>query len=95
MTDIVERLRAYAEINEHTGAYTEANCAFDAIAEIVEYAVVSVDYDATTLANIIRATKQDSLGLGIYAGPISMGMIVAGLALAVAGRNKQYKRTGK
>lgn len=37
----------------------------------------------------------DSLGLGIYAGPISMGMIVAGLALAVAGRNKQYKRTGK
>lgn len=34
MTDIVERLRAYAEINEHTGAYTEANCAFDAIAEI-------------------------------------------------------------
>lgn len=34
MTDIVERLRAYAEINEHTGTYTEANCAFDAIAEI-------------------------------------------------------------
>lgn len=37
----------------------------------------------------------DTLGLGIYAGPISMGMIAAGLALAVAGRNKQYKRTGK
>lgn len=31
MTDIVDRLRAYAEVSDMTGAYTEANCAYDAI----------------------------------------------------------------
>ena len=34
MSDIIDRLRAYAEISEITGAYTEANCAYDAIEEI-------------------------------------------------------------
>lgn len=32
--DIIDRLRAYAEVCEITGAYTEANCAYDAIEEI-------------------------------------------------------------
>lgn len=34
MTDIVDRLKGYAEANEATGLYTEANCANDAIEEI-------------------------------------------------------------
>lgn len=34
MTDIIDRLKAYADINEEFGAYTEANCAYDAIEEI-------------------------------------------------------------
>ena len=32
--DIIDRLRAYAEVNEMTGAYTEANCALAATEEI-------------------------------------------------------------
>jgi len=32
--DIIDRLRAYAEVCDILGAYTEANCAFDAIEEI-------------------------------------------------------------
>lgn len=32
--DIIDRLQAYAEANEMTGLYTEANCAYDAIEEI-------------------------------------------------------------
>ena len=32
--DIIDRLNAYAEVCDITGAYTEANCAYDAIAEI-------------------------------------------------------------
>ena len=32
--DIIDRLRAYAEVCEITGAYTETNCAYDAIEEI-------------------------------------------------------------
>jgi hypothetical protein len=31
MTDIIDRLRGYAEVNDMTGAYTEANYAYDAI----------------------------------------------------------------
>jgi len=34
MTDIVDRLRAYAVVSETMGLYTEANCANDAIKEI-------------------------------------------------------------
>jgi len=34
MTDIVDRLKSYAEINLFFGSYTEANCAYDAIQEI-------------------------------------------------------------
>ncbi len=34
MTDIVDRLKAYAEINEQFGTYTEAKCALDAAEEI-------------------------------------------------------------
>jgi uncharacterized protein (DUF302 family) len=34
MTDIVDRLKAYAEINESFGTYTEAKCALDAAEEI-------------------------------------------------------------
>lgn len=32
--DIIDRLQSYAEANEITGLYTEANCAYDAIEEI-------------------------------------------------------------
>jgi hypothetical protein len=32
--NIIDRLQAYAETNEITGLYTEANCAYDAIEEI-------------------------------------------------------------
>jgi hypothetical protein len=32
--DIIDRLRGYAEVSDMTGAYTEANCAYDAIEEI-------------------------------------------------------------
>ena len=32
--DIIDRLKAYAKVCEITGAYTEANCAYDAIEEI-------------------------------------------------------------
>ena len=32
--DIVKRLTAYAEVSDALGAYTEANCAYDAIDEI-------------------------------------------------------------
>lgn len=35
MTDIVDRLKAYAEINESFSTYTEAKCALDAATEIV------------------------------------------------------------
>ena len=34
MTDIVDRLKAYAEINESFCTYTEAKCALDAAEEI-------------------------------------------------------------
>ena len=34
MSDIVDRLKGYAEANEGTGLYTEAKCANDAIKEI-------------------------------------------------------------
>lgn len=34
MTDIVDRLKGYAETSEATGLYTEATCANDAIKEI-------------------------------------------------------------
>ena len=34
VTNIVDRLKGYAEANDATGAYTEANCANDAIKEI-------------------------------------------------------------
>jgi len=36
----------------------------------------------------------DSLGLGNYAGPISVAMVAAGLALVLGGRNMKYRRTG-
>jgi len=35
MTDIIDRLKGYAEVSEITGAYTEANCAYDAI-EVIQ-----------------------------------------------------------
>lgn len=34
MPDIIDRLKGYAEVNELLGAYTEANCLFEAIEEI-------------------------------------------------------------
>jgi hypothetical protein len=34
VTDVVERLKAYAECSDITGAYTEAKCVYDAIDEI-------------------------------------------------------------
>jgi hypothetical protein len=51
--DIVDRLRAYAEENDLTGAYTEANCAFDAIAEIerLRDALKKIGYDYVELSH--------------------------------------------
>lgn len=40
MTDIVDRLRVYAEINDGSGLYTEAKCAYDAIDEIITLRVL-------------------------------------------------------
>lgn len=37
----------------------------------------------------------DSFGMGNYAGPISLAMVAAGLALALKGRSMKFHRTGK
>ena len=34
MTNVIDRLKTYADINDDLGFYTEANCAYDAIKEI-------------------------------------------------------------
>ena len=36
-----------------------------------------------------------SAGLGNYTGPVTYAMIAAGLAMALYGRNMEYKKTGK
>ena len=43
MTDIVDRLKAYAECNNAMGAYTEEKCAYDAIDEIERLRKVESD----------------------------------------------------
>ena len=42
MTNIIDRLKGYAEANEASGLYTEANCANDAIREIEKH-VMTLD----------------------------------------------------
>ena len=53
MTDIVDRLRGYAEVSDITGAYTEANCAYDAIEEIkrLRSALHKIGYDYVELSH--------------------------------------------
>ena len=36
-----------------------------------------------------------SAGLGNFTGPVTYAMIAAGLAMALYGRNMEYKKTGK
>lgn len=52
MTDIIDRLIAYAEVSEITGAYTEANCAYDAIEVIqnLRSALREIGYDYVELS---------------------------------------------
>lgn len=52
MTDIVDRLKAYAEINNDLGLYTEANCAYDAIETIqkLRIALHLIGYDYVELS---------------------------------------------
>jgi len=53
MTDIIDRLRGYAEVSDITGAYTEANCAYDAIEEIkrLRSALHKIGYDYVELSH--------------------------------------------
>ena len=50
--DIVDRLRAYAEASDMLGAYTEANCAYDAIKVIEDMrsALRAIGYDYVELS---------------------------------------------
>jgi hypothetical protein len=52
MSDIIDRLRAYAEVSEITGTYTEANCAYDAIEVIqnLRSALREIGYDYVELS---------------------------------------------
>lgn len=36
----------------------------------------------------------ETLGMGSYTGPVTIAMVAAGLAIALAGRAKKYSRTG-
>lgn len=52
--DIIDRLRAYAEVCEITGAYTEANCAYDAIEEIKNLRTQKSDLITAFRVNMMR-----------------------------------------
>lgn len=47
MTDIVDRLQAYAVANDACGLYIEANCVYDAIEEIqrLRAALIKIGFD--------------------------------------------------
>ena len=53
MTDIVDRLKAYAECNDASGLYTEANCAYDAIETIekLRAALYQIGFDYVELSH--------------------------------------------
>jgi hypothetical protein len=52
-TDIVDRLRGYAEANDMAGLYTEASCAYDAIQEIerLRSALRKIGFDYVELSH--------------------------------------------
>lgn len=52
--DIIDRLQAYAEANEMTGLYTEANCAYDAIEEIKKLRTQKSDLITSFRVNMMR-----------------------------------------
>ena len=60
MSDIIDRLRAYAEISEITGAYTEANCAYDAIEEIERLRTFNQELIVTFRVNMMRDCSEYS-----------------------------------
>ncbi len=49
--------------------------------------------DSAILSKIHTFIEQ--AGAGIYSGPITVGMIAAGLAIALKGKDMQYRRTNK
>ena len=60
MSDIIDRLRAYAEISEISGAYTEANCAYDAIEEIERLRTFNQELIVTFRVNMMRYCSEYS-----------------------------------
>jgi hypothetical protein len=51
-------------------------------------------YSESELTSMIHDITA-SAGLGNYTGPVTYAMIAAGLAMALYGRNMEYKKTGK
>ena len=51
-------------------------------------------YSESQLTSLIHDITS-SAGLGNYTGPVTYAMIAAGLAMALYGRNMEYKKTGK
>ena len=51
-------------------------------------------YSESQLTSLIHDITA-SAGLGNYTGPVTYAMIAAGLAMALYGRNMEYKKTGK
>lgn len=51
-------------------------------------------YSESKLTSLIHDITENA-GLGEYTGPVTYAMIAAGLAMALYGRNMEYKKTGK
>ena len=51
-------------------------------------------YSESELTSMIHDITANA-GLGEYTGPVTYGMIAAGLAMALYGRSMEYKKTGK
>lgn len=51
-------------------------------------------YSEGKLTSLIHDITEKA-GLGEYTGPVTYAMIAAGLAMALYGRNMEYKKTGK
>jgi GTP cyclohydrolase III len=60
MTDIIDRLRGYAKVSEMTGAYTEANCAYDAIEEIERLRTFNQELIVAFRVNMMRHCSEYS-----------------------------------
>ena len=69
------------------GLALSATGAVAALGSIMGYA----GNEITSMIHDITA----SAGLGNYTGPVTYAMIAAGLAMALYGRNMEYKKTGK